>query len=196
MLRFIYGVMGSSKTAHALITKYNYEQKGLEVTIMKPSIDTRSRYVKSRIGLKSKCISFDKDTDILDTPILNRFTYDKFKEKKCLLIVDEVQFCTKEQIEQLKVISNQIDVFCYGLKSNFKTELFEASKRLLEIADEVKELEYICECGSKAQVTALFHKNSLVTEGDEINIGDKKYKALCYNCYLKYKEMNNGSDKI
>lgn len=195
MLKFIYGVMGSSKTAHALITKYNYEKKGFKVAILKPTLDTRSKFVESRIGLKSKCKTFTKETNILEDETLNPFTYEDFKNKKCLVIVDEVQFCTKEQIEQLKRLSVHIDIFCYGLKSNFKTELFEASKRLIEIADELKELDFICECGKQAQVNALFYKNKLVTEGEEIHIGDKEYKALCYNCYLKYKKEIENNKK-
>ena len=99
------------------------------------------------------------------------------------MIVDEVQFCTKEQIEQLHKISRLINVFCYGLKTNFKTELFEGSKRLLEIADEIKEISHICKCGNQANINALYKDGKLVTDGEEIQIGDTEYKAVCYNCW-------------
>lgn len=104
---------------------------------------------------------------------------------KTIVIVDEVQFCTREQIEQLYVISEQVDVFCYGLKTNYKSELFEGSKRLLEIADQFEVISHICECGKQATINALFENGSLVNEGNEIHIGDTEYKAMCYKCWKK-----------
>lgn len=179
MLKFIYGVMGSSKTAQALMTKFNYEQSGYNVLLLKPAIDTRSASVKSRIGLKAKCISFKRDENLLEIP----FPIEESELSKTIMIVDEVQFCTKEQIEQLHKISRLIDVFCYGLKTNFKTELFEGSKRLLEIADEIKEISHICKCGKQANINALYKDGKLVTDGEEIQIGDTEYKAVCYSCW-------------
>lgn len=184
MLIFTYGVMGSSKTAQALITQYNYEQNGYQVIMIKPKLDTRSKTIKSRIGLKSKCITFSPKQNILD---LELFEIDFNKDT--IIIIDECQFCTKEQIEQLKVISETFDVFCYGLLTNFKTELFEGSKRLIEIADKIIKIDHICECGKQAQVNALFEDNKLVIEGNEIRIGDAEYKPLCYQCWKKYKEV-------
>lgn len=186
MLKFIYGVMGSSKSAQALITEYNYRQNGFDTVIIKPALDTRSKYLKSRIGLKAKCYSFSKNDNIRDLHIMPN----KPKFNKLILIVDEVQFCTKEQIEQLKEISEYIDVFCYGLLTNFKSELFEGSKRLVEIADELERIPHICECGQQAQINALFEDKKLITDGAEIRIGDQEYKPMCYKCYRRYK---NGS---
>lgn len=190
MLKFIYGVMGSSKTAQALITKHNYEQNGFQVILLKPDIDTRNKQVKSRIGLKAKCVSFSKDDNFLAMPLV-----DPDKSKKLVVIVDEVQFCTKEHIEQLKKISTIYPVFCYGLKSNFKTELFEGSKRLLEIADVVEEIYHPCHCGKPATINGLFKDGEIVLDGEEVQIGDTYtgadtyYKPICYDCYLVYKEL-------
>lgn len=183
MLKFIFGVMGCGKSTHAIVTKKTYENMGFQVCMLKPSIDTRSKYIKSRLKLKSKCISFDENDNILDiSPGFEK------PFNKCLIIVDEVQFCTKEQIEQLKELSSCFIVLCYGFKTNFKSQLFEGSKRLIELADELEEIPYYCECGKKAQINALFENNKLVTTGREIRIGDWQYKSLCYDCYKGYKK--------
>lgn len=183
MLTFTYGVMGSSKTAQALITQYNYEQSGYQVIMLKPKIDTRSKMVKSRIGLKSRCTTFSLKQNILDLEI-----FDIDFNKETILIVDECQFCTKEQIEQLKVISETLDVFCYGLLTNFKSELFEGSKRLVEIADKLVKIDHICKCGKQAQVNALVENGGLVRDGKEIRIGDSEYKAMCYTCWRDFEK--------
>jgi thymidine kinase len=175
--------MGSSKTAQALITQYNYEQSGYQVIMLKPKIDTRSRMIKSRIGLKSKCITFSAKDYLLDLPL-----FDIDFNKETIIIVDECQFCTKEQIEQLKVISETFDVFCYGLLTNFKSELFEGSKRLVEIADKLVKIDHICKCGKQAQVNALFENGGLVRNGKEIRIGDSEYKAMCYTCWRDFEK--------
>lgn len=181
MLTFTYGVMGSSKTAQALIAQYNYEQSGYQVIMLKPKIDTRSRMIKSRIGLKSKCYIFSAKDYLLDLPL-----FDIDFNKETIIIVDECQFCTKDQIEQLKIISETFDVFCYGLLTNFKSELFEGSKRLIEIADKLVKIDHICKCGKQAQINALFEDNMLVRSGDEIRIGDAEYRAMCYQCWRDY----------
>lgn len=185
-LYFKYGVMGSSKSAQALMCKFNYEQVGFNVTLLKPSLDNRDVnsgkiVVKSRIGLESECYLFDKDTNLYEYILcLNNFN------KKSVVIVDECQFCTKEQINELKAVSREIPVLCYGLLTNFKTELFDGSKRLVEIADSLMEIKAVCSCGKKASVNARFNNGKLVIKGAEIMIGgDESYKALCYNCYDK-----------
>lgn len=178
--------MGSSKTAQALMCKFNYEQVGYSVLLLKPSIDTRDKdgdviKVKSRIGLSSDCVVFDKKQNLLD--LIKSHTG---LEKIWVVIVDECQFCTKDQIENLKEISLSIPVLCYGLLTNFKTELFEGSKRLVEIADSLMEIKSVCECGRKASVNARFTDGKIDVSGREIVIGgNEKYRALCYKCYLK-----------
>ncbi|MBQ8749502.1 MAG: thymidine kinase [Clostridia bacterium] len=183
-LYFKYGVMGSSKSAVALMTKYNYEQKGFQILLLKPSIDTRDGdKVCSRIGISCDCFKFDKDFDLLE--------YFKLITKEQSfngVIVDEVQFCTKQQIEQLREISNFVPVICFGLKTNFKSELFEGSKRLIEIADNISEIKTVCKCGNKAIINAKVVDGKMVKDGNEIDIGgDEKYISICYNCWNKGK---------
>lgn len=182
MLKFTYGVMGCSKSAQALITRYNYAQNGFVVMLLKPSIDTRfddeTRMIRSRIGLSSECITFTMESDL--THLLSHVI-----NLKAIVIVDEVQFCTKQQIEQLKEISSKIDVFCYGLSTNFKTELFEGSKRLFELADKLEKLPHICNCGNQALLNIRFKNDMICIDGEEIQIGDEEYKPMCYECYLR-----------
>lgn len=187
-LYFKYGAMGSSKTAQALMCKFNYEQKGFRVMIMKPVLDDRDyedgdMVVKSRIGLSSKCYTFTLNEDLYRKII--DAGYDK---KDCAVIIDECQFCTRKQIEELKEISRKVPVLCYGLLCNFKTELFEGSKRLVEIADSLMEIKSVCRCGRKATVNARFVNGEIQLDGDEVVIGgDDRYEGICYNCYRKLK---------
>lgn len=187
-LYFKYGTMGSSKTAQALMTKFNYEQKGFKVLLIKPVLDTRDvvngkTIVKSRIGLTSDCITFTKDDNLIDLVERNRKRQANF-----VVIVDECQFCTSLQVEQLQVVSRKYPVLCYGLLTNFKTELFEGSKRLVEIANSIAEIKSVCRCGKKANVNARFVNGELTLTGDEIMIGgDESYESLCFNCYEKLK---------
>lgn len=189
-LYFKYGVMGCSKSAQALICKFNYEQKGHSVLLMKPSIDTRDyekgqAVVKSRIGISSPCKVFSKDQSIIE--LFNKYSGEKYYD---VVIVDEAQFCSEKQIDELKEIANNIPVLCYGLKTNFKSYLFEGSKRLIEIADSLMEIKSICRCGSKATVNARLVNGKVVTNGEEIQIGgDEKYEAMCYSCWKKLQEL-------
>ena len=192
-LYFKYGVMGSSKTAQALMCKFNYEQVGFEVLLIKPIVDTRDLtdnqiVVRSRIGLESNCQTFDSQENLYKFI----FAQNQFKPKS-VVIVDEAHFCTAKQIDELKEVSRHIPVLCYGLLTNFKTELFEGSKRLVEIAESLMEIKAVCECGKKATVNARLNNGKLVLSGDEILIGgNESYKAMCYNCYSKLKrELGN-----
>jgi thymidine kinase len=185
-LYFKYGAMGCSKSAQALMCKFNYEQKGFNVLLLKPSIDTRDNengksIVKSRIGIKSECDVINKDQSLLEL-------YRKLSEttKYDVVIIDEAQFCSEEQINDCKEISVDIPVLCYGLKTNFKSYLFEGSKRLIEIADSITEIKSLCSCGANATVNARIVNGELVTDGDEIVIGgDETYIAMCYTCWRK-----------
>lgn len=188
-LYFKYGVMGSSKSAQALMCKFNYEQQGFEVILLKPILDTRDTIsgqivVKSRIGLSSECEVFERGENLYKFI----FSLNQFKDN-AVVIVDECQFLTKEQVNELKEVSAHIPVLCYGLLTNFRTELFEGSKRLVEIADSLMEIKAVCTCGRKAQINARFIDNKLELDGAEIVIGgDESYRALCYNCYLNLKK--------
>ena len=170
-LYFKYGVMGSSKTAQALMSRFNYIQKGYGVLLIKPSIDNRFQDGKpeviSRIGLRADCLTFGNN------------------ESLKAIIVDESQFLTKEQVDELKLISKDTPVVCYGLLTNFKTELFEGSKRLLELADEVVNLKgSVCKCGRDATVNARLVNGKVTTTGAEILIGaEESYESMCYWCF-------------
>lgn len=188
-LYFKYGAMGSSKTAQALMCRFNYIQKGYNVLLLKSSVDTRFESQKdeviSRIGLKAECLKFSARDNIID--ILNK--ENKIK-KVDVVIVDECQFATKEQIEELKEISRNIPVLCYGILTNFKTQLFEGSKRLVELADSLSEIKSVCTCGRKATVNARFINGKIATEGEEIQIGaEESYQSMCYWCYRKELEL-------
>lgn len=188
-LYFKYGAMGSSKTAQALMCRFNYVQKGFNVLLAKPSIDTRSSKVKSRIGLEADCETFSKNENLIDF-----FENFNKKQKIDVFIIDEAQFMTKEQVNELKEISLNIPVLCYGLLTNFKTELFEGSKRLVELSDSLMEIKSVCRCGRKATVNARFVNGKITTTGEEVSIGaDEMYEGMCYSCFKK--ELNNARGK-
>jgi len=189
-LYYRYGAMGSSKTAQALMIKFNYEQKGFNVFLFKPKYDNRcvedgKAYVASRIGLKSECIEFCGDDNFHELCK----TYDILnveKVKTSVIVVDECQFMTRAQVEQLKDISEYLPILCFGLLTNYKTEMFEGSKRLIELADSFSEIKSICKCGRKATVNARLLNGKIVTDGNEIEIGgDEQYEGMCYSCYKK-----------
>ena len=182
-LYFKYGAMGSSKTAQALITKYNYEENDLRVWLLKPSADIRdgAHTISSRIGLSA-------EADIL-TPEMDAYAW--FREKlegQCdVIIVDECQFLTPEQIDQLRRIVDDcgIPVMCFGLRTDFQTKLFPGSLRLMEIADTIQEIKTICDCGAKATVNArIDSQGHIVTQGAQVFLGgNDSYIAMCHKCW-------------
>ncbi len=183
-LYFKYGAMGSSKTAQALITKYNYEENDLKVWLIKPSADTRDGVdlLKSRIGLQAQVEIIPPQADV----------YRLFKETRWesdVIIVDECQFMTPEQIDQLRNIVNDfnIPVMCFGLRTDFQTKLFPGSRRLMEVADTIQEIKTICDCGNKAVVNARIDADGyIVTEGAQVFIGgNDAYIAMCHRCYIR-----------
>ncbi|MDD2203566.1 MAG: thymidine kinase [Bacilli bacterium] len=180
-LYFSYGTMGSSKTAQALMLRFSYLERGQKVLLLKPAIDTRDgeNLIKSRIGLEAPVIQYSTEDNLLD---LYNF---EFLELDCV-VVDEVHFSTKEQIEQLKYIAEEfgIPVHTFGLRANFKTELFEGSKRLFEIADSITEIKSPCHCGKKTIVNARYKGRKIIYDGESIVIGgNDQYKSLCYKCW-------------
>lgn len=181
-LYFKYGAMGSSKTAQALMVKFNYEEKGYRVGLMKPSIDNRDgeTIIKSRIGLQDNGILIHRDTNLYEWYQHNRYD---------VLIIDEAQFLTAAQIDQLKDIAIEfVPVLCFGLKTDFQTHMFEGSKRLFEIADSLTEIKSVCTCGRKAEVNARIHNGKIVREGAQVLIGgNESYIGLCYECWKKGK---------
>lgn len=189
-LYFKYGAMGSSKTAQALMVKFNYEEKGYRVGLMKPSVDDRDgeTVIKSRIGLQDKGILIDRNTDLYEWYLHNRYD---------VLIVDEAQFLTGIQIEQLKDITIEfVPVLCFGLKTDFQTHMFEGSKRLFEIADSLTEIKSVCTCGRKAEVNARIHDGKIVREGAQVFLGgNESYIGLCYKCWKNGKLDRKPQEK-
>ena len=183
-LYFKYGAMGSSKTAQVLITKFNYEERGMRVWLIKPALDDRdgANVLRSRIGLECVCEPIDKSTDI----------YARFKSIQGdynVIIADESQFFTEEQIDQMRLIVNDysIPVMCFGLRTDFLTHMFTGSKRLFEVADSIAEIKTICNCGSKATVNArIDEQGNVVTEGSQLLLGgNDTYVAMCHRCWKK-----------
>lgn len=183
-LYFYYGAVGSSKTANALMTHFNYNEVGQKAILCKPMIDTRfgADKVRSRIGLEEKCIALEDVLKMSDEEI----------KKYNAVIVDEVQFATKEQIDFLSYIVDSLDVpvVCYGLRADFQNELFEGSKRLLTICDVIKEIKTVCWCGKKALCNARYNEKGIVREGEQVFLGANDcYVALCRK---HFKEGNLG----
>ena len=185
-LYFKFGAMGSSKTAQALITKFNYEERNMKVLLLKPAIDNRdgANIVKSRIGLKEEAVAIGHDENVYQKYINNYSDCN-------VIIVDECQFLTPEQVDQLAdiVIDKNIPVLCFGLSTDFQTHLFPGSKRLFEIAESISEIKSVCTCGAKATVNARIDDNGkIVTEGSQVCIGgNDRYVAMCRRCWLKYR---------
>ena len=183
-LYFKYGAMGSSKTAQALITKYNYEENDLKVWLIKPSADIRdgAEILRSRIGLEAQVEVIPPDVDIYA-----RFLGGKARRSD-VIIVDECQFLTEKQIDQLRAIVDEhnIPVMCFGLRTDFQTRLFPGSRRLMEIADTIQEIKTICDCGAKATVNARVNDGYIVTEGAQVVLGgNDSYIAMCHKCYIR-----------
>lgn len=182
-LYFKYGAMGSSKTATALITKYNYEERGMKVWLIKPAADQRDGAftLKSRIGLTAEAESVSPEKDISELY--------KNRERADVIIVDECQFMTTAQIDQLRWLVDREDlpVLCFGLRTDFRTQLFPGSRRLFELADSITEIKTICACGSKATVNARIDSNGhVVTKGEQVFLGgNDSYLAMCHSCWKK-----------
>ena len=180
-LYFKYGAMGSSKSAQALITKFNYEEKGMRVWLIKPSTDTRdgADIIRSRIGLEAHA-----DIILPEDSIVEKYheagSYD-------VIIADESQFFTPEQIDQLRRLVDEDDlpVLCFGLRTDFLTNFFPGARRLMELADSLTEIKTVCACGRKATVNArIDEKGNVVTEGSQVFLGgNDSYIAMCHKCW-------------
>ena len=184
-LYFKYGAMGSSKTAQALITKYNYEENDLSVWLIKPIADVRdgAEILKSRIGLSASVEIMTPSTDVYEL-------FCREKQNCCnVIIADECQFFTEAQIDQLRAIVDDFDipVMCFGLRTDFRCRLFEGSRRLMEVADTIQEIKTICDCGAKATVNARIDgEGHIVTEGRQVMLGgNDTYIAMCHKCWIR-----------
>lgn len=178
---FRFGAMNCGKTTALLQVAHNYEEKGMKILLIKPKVDKKgSDKIVSRLGIDRKVdILLDSNESLKD--ILN------LDNINCIL-VDEVQFMTPNQIKELWIIAKikDIPVICYGLKTNFKGTLFEGSKTVIELADELEELITICSCGKRAKFNARVVDGNFVSDGEEVAIDgiDAKYEPLCGKCYI------------
>ena len=177
-LYFKYGAMGSSKSAQALITKFNYEELGMSVWLIKPSTDTRdgADIIKSRIGLECRAQIITPEEDIVEA-------YRK-AGRHDVIISDEAQFFTPEQIDQLRTLVDEdnLPVLCFGLRMDFLTHFFPGARRLMELADSLTEIKTVCACGRKATVNARIDETGrIITEGAQVFLGgNDSYIAMCH----------------
>ena len=180
-LYFKHGAMGSSKTANALMARFNYEERGQKTLLVKPRMDVRDgdHVVHSRIGLSHPCVYFDEMREMDEGALC---------ENACI-IVDEAQFLTAEEVDYLVHLVDDcnIPVICYGLRADFKGELFPGSYRLLVMADKLEEVKTICWCGKKAMFNARFDENGhVLKEGEQVVLGaNDKYIGLCRRHWMR-----------
>lgn len=175
-LIFRYGAMGSSKTANALMTRYNYMERGQKVVLLKPAIENRDgeKTIKSRIGIDAEC-------EIAEDFLEKMKTWTS-APAYAAVIVDEAQFLSEESIDLLSDIVDTygITVICYGLRTDFMGKLFTGSKRLFEMADIIEEIPTICWCGRKARCNARISNGKIVRTGEQIQMGgNESYISLC-----------------
>ena len=184
-LNFKYSTMNAGKTLDLIRTVYNYDENGYKVLVLKPKIDTKGEdHIVSRVGVSRKVdYLIDKEDSIVDL----------IKGDLCntnSIFVDEAQFLSKKQVDELFLISKVFDkdVICYGLRLNFKMDAFEGSRRLLEISEELEELKTICHCGNIARYVGRKVNGNYVSAGTEVVIDgtdNVEYIPLCGDCYLK-----------
>ena len=178
--------MGSAKTAMLLTTAYNLEERGMRYICLKPVVDTREKknVIRSRIGIERECGWIYPDTDLYD---MVRETFEQSLNVPDWILVDEAQFLSESQVDQLARVVDDYgcNVVCYGLRTDFKTRLFEGSRRLFEIADSIEEVKSTCSCGRKTIVNARIDGNGeIITEGEQVEIGgNDRYIAVCRKCW-------------
>lgn len=185
-LYFKYGTMGSAKTALLLTNAYNFEERGIPHLCLKPITDTRENdnVIRSRIGIERECRWIYRETNLHE--LLEKMCQERMELPEWIL-VDEAQFLSSSQVDQLANIVDDYgcNVVCYGLRTDFKTNLFEGSLRLFEIADSIDEIKSTCSCGRKTIVNARIDgKGKIITEGEQVEIGgNDRYVSLCRKCW-------------
>lgn len=180
-LYFNYGAMSAGKTIEVIETAYKYNSRGMKALLIKPSIDTKGNdSVTSRIGIS-------KEVDIVLKPEESLIDYIKTYDNLTCLVIDEAQFLTERQVYELVIITKNFDIpaICYGLKVDFKGNLFKGSEALIRYADSLNELVAICDCGKKARFNARKVNGEYVYDGEQVLIGaDESYDPLCESCFL------------
>lgn len=189
-LKFFWGPMASSKTLRLLATAYDFEEKGVQIMVLKPALDTRDGegIIRSRAGLERKCVMIDKEINLYKAIKAYRNVLSAQFEELKWVIIDECQFLTEEQVNQLSDVVDFLDVnvMCFGLRTDFQSHLFPGSKRLFELADDIEEIKSSCECGErKTSINARFDEDGeIITEGSQVEIGgNDKYRAICRKCW-------------
>lgn len=179
-LHFKYGTMGSGKTLQLLVIAHNYELQHKKVLILKPEMDTRFGYgvIKTRIGIERNAdILMQDDPHIFDIP-----------DNTACILVDEAQFLSIKWVNYLRSVSTEYDIpiICFGLKADFKSELFPAAKRLFEVADKIEEIKTVClSCTRKATQNLKIINGKPTTQGPSIELGaEEKYMPVCWECYF------------
>ena len=188
--KFVWGPMSGGKSLSLLSTAYNLEENGIQIMVLKPSLDTRDGegIIRSRAGLERKCVMIDKEINLYKAiKAYKNVLAAQFEILKWVLI-DEAQFLTEEQVDQLSDVVDflNVNVMCFGLRTDFQSHLFAGSKRLFEIADDLEEIKSSCECGEKkASINARFNDDGeIITEGSQVEIGgNDKYRAICRKCW-------------
>lgn len=189
--------MGSAKTAMLLTTAYNFEERKMPYRCFKPVVDTRDskNVIRSRIGIERECSWIYPESNLYDEISAMQFSDGSYPG---WILVDEAQFLTPEQVDQLAraVDDFGINVLCYGLRTDFRTHLFDGSRRLMEIADSIDEVKSTCSCGRKTIVNARVNsQGQIITEGEVVEIGgNERYIAVCRNCWRnkKIEQSRNG----
>lgn len=187
-LHFKYGAMNSGKSDTLIKTAYNYTEQGLAIITIKPSIDTKGDTMITARGGAHRAV------DILATPDMNvrseiaRLIAQDPRGRHHCILVDESQFLTHNQIDQLFEVAkvDNISVVAYGLRTDFRTKLFPGSERLLELADNIEKLPTMCRCGSQAEFNCRQIDGRYVFEGTQVAIdgeGEVSYNSLCGLCY-------------
>ena len=189
-LYFYYGTMASAKTLRLLTTAYNFEENHIRILVMKPSLDVRDGdgIIRSRVGLERPCMMADKEDDLFS--IVKRRDEELRAEDSRLewVLVDECQFLTEKQVEQLAKVVDKLDisVMCYGLRTDFQSRLFPGSRRLFELADDIEEIKSSCRCGRKTSINGRFDRyGHILVEGAQVMVGgDDLYRPLCRRCWF------------
>ena len=198
--------MSSGKSLHLLATAHNFQDERIPFVILKSSIDTRDgeRVIHSRAVGDRECVVISPESNIYDI-IAEYLDYEINFIGECLkwILVDESQFLTEKQVDELAAVADNfnINIICYGLRTDFKTHLFPGSKRLFEIADSIEEIKASCRCNSKTIFNARVDENrEIITDGEQVEVGgNERYISLCRKCYFEktkhplYKKKNNDN---
>lgn len=199
-LYFRYGTMGSAKTALLLTTAYNFEERGIKYLCMKPVVDTRDKknVIRSRIGIERECKWIYAETNLYE--MMKHLIQENLQESPSWVLVDEAQFLTTEQVDQLAAVVDDFgcNVICYGLRTDFKGHLFDGAKRLFEMADTIDEVKSTCTCGRKTIMNArIDSKGDIITEGEQVEIGgNDRYVACCRKCWRNKKIERMRRDRL